>query len=106
MNSKGKCLCGSVAWEITAEPFQAFNCHCKMCRKAHGSAFGTYWFLSLGETFQCIVMTGNAFQTVLSRKDQEPLLASVGLHLALCHATARATDSSRELRACFYNELQ
>ena len=43
--SKGKCLCGSVAWEITEEPFQAFNCHCKMCRKAHGSAFGTYWFL-------------------------------------------------------------
>ncbi len=43
--SKGKCLCGSVTWEIMAEPFQAYNCHCKMCRKAHGSAFGTYWFL-------------------------------------------------------------
>ena len=38
-------MCGSVTWEITTEPFQAFNCHCKMCRKAHGSAFGTYWFL-------------------------------------------------------------
>ena len=39
------CLCGGVTWEITAEPFQAFNCHCKLCRKAHGSAFGTYWFM-------------------------------------------------------------
>ena len=39
------CLCGSVTWEITTEPFQAFNCHCKLCRKAHGSAFGTYWFM-------------------------------------------------------------
>jgi len=39
-------LCGDVEWEITAEPFQAFNCHCKICRKAHGSPFATYWFVS------------------------------------------------------------
>lgn len=45
MHNPGKCLCGSVTWEITAEPFYAFNCHCKLCRKAHGTAFGTYWFL-------------------------------------------------------------
>ena len=45
MTNKASCLCGSVTWEITAEPFQAFNCHCKLCRKAHGSAFGTYWFM-------------------------------------------------------------
>ena len=41
MTNKASCLCGSVTWEITTEPFQAFNCHCKLCRKAHGSAFGT-----------------------------------------------------------------
>lgn len=45
MMSKGTCLCGSVTWEITAEPFQAFNCHCKMCQKMHGAAFGTYYFV-------------------------------------------------------------
>ena len=45
MINKASCLCGSVTWEITTEPFQAFNCHCKLCRKAHGSAFGTYWFM-------------------------------------------------------------
>ena len=43
--NQASCLCGSLRWEISAEPFQAYNCHCKMCRKAHGSAFGTYWFL-------------------------------------------------------------
>ena len=42
--NKGGCLCGGVTWELSAEPFYAFNCHCKMCRKAHGTAFGTYWF--------------------------------------------------------------
>ena len=45
MNNHASCLCGSVTWKITAEPFQAFNCHCKLCRKAHGAAFGTYWFV-------------------------------------------------------------
>lgn len=45
MKNQASCLCGSVSWEITAEPYNAFNCHCKMCRKAHGSAFATYWFV-------------------------------------------------------------
>lgn len=45
MHNQANCLCGSVRWEITAEPFNAFNCHCKMCRKAHGTAFATYWFV-------------------------------------------------------------
>ena len=45
MINQGQCLCGTITWEITTEPFQAFNCHCKLCRKAHGSPFGTYWFM-------------------------------------------------------------
>lgn len=45
MKNEASCLCGSVTWEIAAEPFHAFNCHCKLCRKAHGTAFATYWFL-------------------------------------------------------------
>ena len=43
--NEGQCLCGSVTWELTAEPFAVYNCHCKMCRKAHGAAFGTYYFV-------------------------------------------------------------
>ncbi len=45
----GQCLCGGVIWELAAVPFQAFNCHCKLCRKAHGTAFGTYWFVRPNE---------------------------------------------------------
>ena len=51
MSNQGSCLCGSVKWEITATPHYAFNCHCKMCRKAHGSAFGTYWFVKPEELY-------------------------------------------------------
>ncbi len=41
----GQCLCGAASWDLVGQPFQAFNCHCKLCRKAHGTAFGTYWFV-------------------------------------------------------------
>ncbi|MCZ2135006.1 MAG: GFA family protein [Burkholderiales bacterium] len=38
---RGSCLCGSVRYEVAAEITQAENCHCSMCRKAHGAAFST-----------------------------------------------------------------
>lgn len=40
--NKGSCLCGDVTWEIDGPITMLVNCHCSMCRKAHGSAFGTY----------------------------------------------------------------
>ena len=42
--SMGQCLCGSVTLELEPEAYTAFNCYCKMCRKAHGTPFGTYFF--------------------------------------------------------------
>ena len=38
----GGCLCGSIRYEIRAPLANVENCHCSMCRKAHGAAFGTY----------------------------------------------------------------
>jgi hypothetical protein len=36
---RGSCLCGKVQYEIDGPLFEALNCHCSMCRKAHGAAF-------------------------------------------------------------------
>jgi hypothetical protein len=37
----GSCLCGAVTFEI-APPYRWFaHCHCSMCRKQHGTLFGT-----------------------------------------------------------------
>ena len=36
---RGSCLCGGVRYEITGPLTGALNCHCSMCRKAHGAAF-------------------------------------------------------------------
>lgn len=39
---RGSCLCGGVRYETTAPLQAASHCHCSMCRKAHGAAFGSY----------------------------------------------------------------
>lgn len=38
---KGSCLCGEVRFSVEGFCEQAANCHCSMCRKFHGAAFGS-----------------------------------------------------------------
>ena len=39
---KGGCLCGGMRYEIAGAFIAAGNCHCSICRKAHGAAFVTW----------------------------------------------------------------
>jgi len=38
---RGSCLCGGIGFEAMSIPLLT-HCHCSMCRKAHGSAFGSF----------------------------------------------------------------
>ncbi len=38
----GSCLCGGVHYQIGGELKNLSHCHCSMCQKTHGAAFGTY----------------------------------------------------------------
>jgi hypothetical protein len=38
---QGRCLCGGVSFEVTGDIGMAMHCHCSMCRKVHGTPFGT-----------------------------------------------------------------
>ena len=38
---RGACLCGTVSFEIGPPYLWFAHCHCSMCRKQHGSLFGT-----------------------------------------------------------------
>ena len=38
---KGSCLCGAVTFSVNTFSDQAANCHCTMCCKFHGAAYGT-----------------------------------------------------------------
>lgn len=41
MSLNGSCLCGKIRYRINAPLSGVLNCHCSMCRKAHGAAFRT-----------------------------------------------------------------
>lgn len=38
---EGSCLCGKVKYQIEIYRDKVLNCHCKFCRKAHGSDYTT-----------------------------------------------------------------
>ena len=40
--TSGSCLCGGVHYAVDGEFSDVTNCHCRMCQKMHGAAFGTY----------------------------------------------------------------
>lgn len=39
---RASCLCGAVQFAVDGDLGEIGHCHCKMCQKAHGAAFGTY----------------------------------------------------------------
>jgi len=36
----GGCQCGAVRYEIRADPIMVYACHCSICQRQSGSAFG------------------------------------------------------------------
>ena len=40
--NKGSCLCGDIEWTVDGEFTMLVNCHCSICRKVHGSAYGAF----------------------------------------------------------------
>lgn len=38
----GSCLCSGVRYELRGSIKDLGHCHCTMCQKFHGTAFGTY----------------------------------------------------------------
>lgn len=39
---KASCLCSAIRFEVSGPVDEIGHCHCRMCQKAHGAAFGTY----------------------------------------------------------------
>lgn len=47
--NKGSCLCGDIEWQVSEPIKMAVNCHCSMCRKAHGSAYAAFVVTDAGD---------------------------------------------------------
>lgn len=39
---EGSCLCGAVRYQVDGPPKRVAHCHCTLCQKHHGAAFGSY----------------------------------------------------------------
>ena len=46
-NYSGSCLCGKIRYEFGKFKTNPNHCHCSMCRKFHGAAYGTYGMVGL-----------------------------------------------------------
>ena len=54
----GSCLCGTVRYVLDARPQFINHCHCSMCRKVHGAAFGSFLHAD-GQGFRWLSGEGN-----------------------------------------------
>ena len=70
---RGSCLCGSVRYEVHGKFPRIVHCHCRMCRKAHGAAFGSY-----GE------IRAESFKLVSGEADIASYESSAGVRRTFC----------------------
>jgi hypothetical protein len=70
---RGSCLCGGITYEIRGALTGVINCHCTMCRKAHGAAFRTR---ATVQTRNFTFLTGEALLTFYE--------SSPGEHRSFC----------------------
>ncbi|MEA2495932.1 MAG: hypothetical protein QOJ29_3843 [Thermoleophilaceae bacterium] len=69
----GRCLCGSITYELTSEPFAQALCHCEDCQRQTGTAFSVVIglrrdaFTVEGNTLASIDTTGDVHGTATHR---------------------------------------
>lgn len=81
----GRCNCGKVRYEFSGEPTDASFCHCSICRRLTGSAFGA-WYEAPGEGFN--LQGGEHLSAYRATERLEIRFCRV------CGATVLATHSS------------
>lgn len=64
---KGSCLCGGYQFEIHGECTTMVDCHCSMCRKAHGSDYANFVGCA-GSDYQLV--SGEALVTSYQSSEQ------------------------------------
>jgi hypothetical protein len=71
--TEGRCLCGTVRYEIDGPLANMLHCHCSMCRKHHGTPFATW------ATAPLAVFRFTAGEPAVVRYDSSP-----GFHRSFC----------------------
>lgn len=102
----GSCLCGRVRYELSGAPRFINHCHCSMCRKAHGAAFGSFLHADGGmfqwtagieavQNFESSPGTFRAFCTHCG--SNLPVLEDEGAHVTIPAGTLDADPGVRPI---------
>jgi hypothetical protein len=75
--AQGRCLCGTVQYEVGGPFNMMANCHCSMCRKHHGTAFATFVAAPL-ESFSWKSGEDNITEYASSEKGKRPFCNTCG----------------------------
>ncbi|HET9692802.1 MAG TPA: GFA family protein [Steroidobacteraceae bacterium] len=81
--NQGRCLCGSVQYEVEGAFFAVANCHCSMCRKHHGAPYVT-WVVVPSANYR---LTAGADS--IGRYESSP-----GTHRAFCRRCGSVTPET------------
>ena len=107
MNTLGGCACGALRYECSAAPVASFNCHCRDCQRASGSAFAALLFVpkaaflfSKGEPRFYIVTadSGNAVSRGFCPNCGSPVVAYTAGHPELFAIHAASLDDPSAFR--------
>jgi hypothetical protein len=82
---QGSCLCGAVAYEISAPLGTMIYCHCQRCRKAGGSAFATN-----------VIVPAEGFRYTRGEAVLKSYRTEAGVHRMFCTECGSAILSKRE----------
>lgn len=69
--TSGSCLCGAISFEIDPPAIAINNCHCSICRKASGAAFGSYLHIP-ADQFRWLSGQSHIVQFTPSGRDPRP----------------------------------
>ena len=103
----GGCLCGSMSYEIDAEPVMSAICHCTHCRRQTGSAFSTIAAFPVdsvkieGHTLETYEDTGDSGMPVLRKFCKQcgsPLFTDVKAMPGLLFVKTGTLDHPEEVR--------
>jgi len=76
---EGGCLCGALRYRLTAMPFDADHCHCRMCKKSTGAVVGS-WMDFLAE--QVIWLSGKPTEYASSETTRRGFCSSCGTSIS------------------------
>jgi len=80
----GYCLCRAIQYEFDVEPYDVSFCHCSICRRSSGSAFGAY-FETRNDNFRFLTGRKKLARFNCTEKLQKQFCRDCGSNISATH---------------------